>query len=59
MAMKPSRGVFTVEYAIMGAVLVAALLGMLVYVQRGLQGKWREVGDSFGHGRQYEPRVTR
>ena len=53
------HGSFTVEYAIMGAVLTAALLGMLVYVQRGLSGKWREVGDSFGHGRQFEPGVTK
>ena len=58
MAMTRPRGSFMVEYAVMGAVLMAALLGMLVYVQRGLHGKWREVGDSFGHGRQYEPRVT-
>jgi len=37
---------------------VAALISMAVYTKRALSGKWRGVGDTFGHGRQYEPGVT-
>jgi hypothetical protein len=40
------------------AVMVAALIGMSVYTERALAGKWRQVGDTFGYGRQYEASVT-
>ena len=52
------QGGFTVEYAVVVVVVIAALLGMAVMVKRGLAGRWRSVGDTFGHGRQYEPGVT-
>jgi Flp pilus assembly pilin Flp len=51
-------GQSAIEYAVLIAVVVAALVGMSVYTKRALMGKWRTVGDSFGYGRQYEPRVT-
>ena len=55
----PSQsGQGVVEYAVLMAVLVAALIGMTSYIQRSLAGRWREVGDTFGYGRQYEPGVT-
>jgi len=58
--MKPFQKSFaTVEYAFLIAVVVAALLGMSIYLKRGLSGRWRQVGDAFGHGRQYEPGLTR
>ena len=38
--------------------MIAAVLGMSIYVKRALEGRWRQVGDTFGHGRQYEPGVT-
>lgn len=47
-----------IEYAVLVAVMVAALISMAVYTKRALSGKWREVGDRFGHGRQYEPGRT-
>lgn len=40
------------------AVLIAALIGLSVYVMRALCGRWRQVGDTFGHGRQFEPGAT-
>jgi hypothetical protein len=40
------------------AVTVAALLSMAVYVKRSLSGRWRQTGDVFGYGRQYEPGMT-
>ncbi len=49
------RGAFTIEYAFLIAIIVAALIGMSVYLKRSLCGKWRTVGDTFGYGRQYEP----
>ena len=52
------RGSFSLEYAALLAIVVAAILGMAVYTKRALCGKWRETADSFGHGRQYEPCVT-
>ena len=47
------KGVLSIEYAVLVAVVVAALIGMAVYVKRALSGKWRSVGDTFGQGRQY------
>ena len=52
------RGQSVIEYAVLIAVAVAALVGMSVYTKRALMGKWRTVGDTFGSGRQYEPGVT-
>ena len=47
-----------VEYAVLIAIVVAALVGMSVYAMRALSGKWRQAGDTFGYGRQYEPTKT-
>ena len=52
------RGQSAIEYTVLVAIVVAALLGMAVYTKRALDGKWREVGDTLGYGRQYEPGVT-
>lgn len=52
------RGFFAIEYAVLAAVVAAALVGMAVYTKRALLGKWRSVGETFGQGRQYEPGVT-
>lgn len=40
------------------AIVVAALLGMSVYIQKALCGRWREGADTFGYGRQFEPGNT-
>jgi Flp pilus assembly pilin Flp len=47
------QGFLSLEYALLIALVVAALVGMALYFQRSLSGKWREAGDSFGFGRQY------
>jgi Flp pilus assembly pilin Flp len=44
----------SLEYAILIAVVVAALVGMSAYVKRTISGKWREAADTFGFGRQYD-----
>jgi Flp pilus assembly pilin Flp len=53
-----SRGITAIEYAVLVAVIAAALVGMSAYLKRSLGGKWRSVGDSFGQGRQYAPDIT-
>lgn len=50
------KGFLSIEYALLIAVLVAALIGMSVYLRRSISGKWRTVADVFGYGRQYEPK---
>lgn len=50
-----TQGSLSIEYAVLLAVVVAALIGMSVYTMRALSGRWRTVGDTFGYGRQYQP----
>ena len=51
-----ARGQHTFEYAAALAVVAAALLGMAIYVKRGISGRFRDAGDSMGG--QYAPRQT-
>jgi len=53
-----NKGVLTIEYALLIAVAIAAFISMAVYAKRAICGKLRQAGDSFGHGRQYEPGAT-
>ena len=53
-----SRGQSAIEYAVLTAIVVAAIIAMSGYTKRALSGKWRQVGDAFGYGRQYEPGTT-
>lgn len=50
------RGQGTLEYAIIIAVVVAALIAMQVYIKRGLQGKLKQSSDEIGE--QYSPGYT-
>lgn len=43
----------TLEYAVLILIVAVALVTMSGYIRRALSGKWREVGDTFGFGRQY------
>lgn len=49
------HGAFSIEYAVLVVVVVAAVVGMAVYLKRAFSGRWRDAADTFGHGRQYEP----
>ncbi|MFC1805258.1 hypothetical protein ACFLZ3_05495 [Candidatus Omnitrophota bacterium] len=53
-----SKGLISLEYTFLIVIIVVALIGMSIYLKRALSGSWRGVGDSFGHGRQYEPGAT-
>lgn len=46
----------TLEYVILVSVIVAALIGMQVYVKRGFSGKLKESADSIGQ--QFSPGHT-
>ena len=50
------RAQSTLEYALMIAVVVGALIAMQVYVKRGLQGKLKDSTDQIGE--QYSPGYT-
>ena len=56
--LRRARGQSVIEYAACVAVLAAMLLMMAVYVKRALCGRWRQVGDVFGYGKQFEPGKT-
>jgi Flp pilus assembly pilin Flp len=48
------RAASVIEYALVVAVVIAALLGIQVYVKRAVCGRWRQAADTFGYGRQYD-----
>lgn len=48
------KGVSVIEYSLIVAVAVAALLSMSIYVKRAISGRWRQAADTFGYGRQYD-----
>ena len=52
----PRHGQTALEYGVLIAIVVAALLTMQVYVKRGLSGKVRQAADSIGE--QYAPNET-
>ena len=52
------RGQMVLEYAVIIAVVAAVLIAMFVYTKNTVQGQYRQAGDVFGGGRQYEPGVT-
>jgi len=50
------QGQAAIEYAVLVAIVVAALVTMQVYVRRGISGKLRAAADSVGEP--YDPRNT-
>lgn len=48
----------TLEYCVMIAVIVAALMAMTVYVKRSLQGRMRAVADQISYEGTYSPKST-
>jgi len=56
--MKNKKAQTFVAYAALIAIIVAALIVIGRYLSRSLQGKYRDSGDVFGGGTQYEPGVT-
>ena len=52
-------GVTVIEYAVLLAAMVAALVAMQTPLRRAISGRWRQAADVFGDGRQYEPQGAR
>lgn len=50
------EGQSTIEFTVLVAVTVAALLAMQIYMKRGIQGRLRSAADSIGEP--YDPRNT-
>jgi len=50
------RGQSTLEYGVVIAVVVAALISMQTYIKRGVQGKLRQASDEIGE--QFSPDKT-
>lgn len=46
------------EYAVVIAVIAAALMAMRVYFVRAVQERYRQSADVFGEGQQYQEGVT-
>lgn len=55
---KAKKAFSTLEYAVLIAVTVAALITMSVYIKRAVSGRFKDTADSFGFGRQYDPKTT-
>ena len=47
-----------VEYCVLITVVVAALIGMQVYLKRAICGRWKSNADTFGFGRQFDRTST-
>jgi len=52
------KAFLSLEYTLLIAIIAAALIGISMYLKRAISGRWRGVGDTFGHGRQYYPGGT-
>lgn len=51
-------GVTSLEYAILVAALIFAILAVQTTLRRAIASKWKETADGFGSGRQYDPATT-
>ncbi len=54
--LKKIRAQSTLEYAVMVALIAAALLTMQTYIKRGIQGRLKDTADELGQ--QYDPGST-
>ncbi len=52
------KGTSIIEYSLLIAIVVAALIGMQIYFKRAVCANWKVAGDVFGSGRQYDPAKT-
>ena len=47
-----------IEYTALLVIIMLVFLSFQKYVVRGFAGRWKETGDAFGYGRQYDPTKT-
>jgi len=48
------KAMSVVEYSLLIAVIVAALVGVQTYIKRAICARWGQAADTFGYGRQYD-----
>lgn len=51
-------GVSTIEYIILFVMFLSAILVMHKQVGRSFFGRWKDLGDTFGYGEQYDVNAT-
>lgn len=51
--MEKKRATSMIEYGMVIALVSAALFAIGIYYKRAVCGRWRQAGDTFGYGRQY------
>ena len=56
--MLKKRAQSSIEYMIVIIFVIGAILVFQKYIARAISGRWKTVGDSFGSGRQFDPRRT-
>lgn len=49
----------TLEFMVLLFFILGAFLVFQKYIVRSISGRWKTVGDSFGYGRQFDPKKTR
>ena len=57
--MRSKKSQSLIEYSVLIAVLIAALIAMWTYLRFSLQGRIRKSADVFGRGEQYESGITK
>lgn len=57
--MQSKKAQSIVEYSVLIAVVVAALIAMFTYLRFSIQGRIKESADVFGQGEQYASELTK
>ncbi len=55
---KQKYGQSTIEYLVVIIFILSAFLVFQKYIVRAISGRWKTIGDSWGHGRVYDPKKT-
>ncbi|MFH1360153.1 MAG: hypothetical protein ABIJ41_03850 [Candidatus Omnitrophota bacterium] len=55
---KKTKAVSTLEYTLLILVILGSLFLMQKHIVRGFAGRWKDTGDAFGGGKQYDPENT-
>ena len=58
MYLRKKSAVSTLEYTFLIVIIIMAILATQKYIVRGFAGRWKQLGDSFGMGKQYDPQKT-
>ena len=53
-----NQAVSVIEYVLLIGVVITAILFTQKYIVRAIAGKWKQAGDTFSLGQQYDPKKT-